>query len=59
MFLAPDTGKLETGAPDTKPVTPDVTRSTTAAPGVEVTSHGNDAASADPRVDLSRINGTQ
>jgi hypothetical protein len=59
VFLEPDPGKPETGAPNTKSVNLDDARSAAAASGMEVTSHGNDPASADPRVDLSRINGSQ
>jgi hypothetical protein len=59
VFLEPDPGKPETGASNTKSVDLGDARSTTAAPGMEVTSHGNDPESANPRVDLSRINGSQ
>jgi TraH_2 len=59
VFLEPDPGKSKTGAPDTESVNLDDARSMSAASGIEVISHGNDPASADPRVDLSRINGSQ
>jgi hypothetical protein len=59
VFLEPDPGKPETGAANIKPRKPEDARSTLATPAIDVTSHGNHPASANPRVDLSRINGSQ
>lgn len=59
VYLAPDPGKPETGAANMKSENPDGAPSTLATPAKDLTSHGDHAATADPRIDLSRINGSQ
>lgn len=59
VFHQPDPEKPGRGAANTKSVNADDIRATTDALGLDVTSHGKDPASADTRVNLSRINGSQ
>jgi hypothetical protein len=59
VFLEPDPGKPQTSTLDTKSVGVGDASATSDVTGIGVTSHENDPASADPRVDLSTINGSQ
>lgn len=59
VFLEPEPGEPETGAANIKSENHDGAPSTLATPAKDVTSHGDHPACADPRVDLSRINGSQ